>query len=117
MSIPAHEIDRKVITTLQPALPQVFGFSTRRLDQYAGYDWGQLTTVAWNTDPALMCLAHSKGARVVLNAGVGKAGWLTNATARAAWVSVSSCWEAANKAVLFTMVAGRRCLARACGKE
>ena len=125
---------------------QVFGFSVRQADQYAHYDWDQLTTVAWNTDPALMCMvrpahcyptlagprtnagrhslikhrlravhrqavtlpllvcfgrvsrtflgcitqAHSKGARVVLNAGVGDARWLTNDTARTQWVSAST---------------------------
>mmetsp|Transcript_9629 Transcript_9629/g.28999 ORF Transcript_9629/g.28999 Transcript_9629/m.28999 type:complete len:399 (+) Transcript_9629:234-1430(+) len=65
---------------------EVFGFSTRREGQYAGYDWDQLTTVAWNTDPSLMCIAHSHGARVVLNADVSTADWLTDADARAAWI-------------------------------
>ena len=37
---------------------QVFGFSVRQADQYAHYDWDQLTTVAWNTDPALMCMVR-----------------------------------------------------------
>jgi glutamine synthetase len=38
---------------------QVFGFSVRQADQYAHYDWDQLTTVAWNTDPALMCMVRT----------------------------------------------------------
>ena len=66
---------------------QVFGFSTRQEGQYHAYDWDQLTTVAWNTDPALMCLAHAHGARVVLNANVNNASWLTDSTARERWVS------------------------------
>lgn len=68
---------------------QVFGFSIRQNGQYNGYDWSQLTTVAWNKDPELMCTAHSHGARVVLNAEVGTADWLTDADARAGWVSVA----------------------------
>lgn len=36
-----------------------------------------------------MCTAHSHGARVVLNADVGTADWLTDADARAGWVSVA----------------------------
>ena len=32
------------------------------------YDWSQLTTVAWNDDPQLVCASHAAGARVVLSA-------------------------------------------------
>lgn len=66
--------------------PQVFGFALVRDDtNYNGYDWDQLTTLAWNDDPRLMCLAHAKGARVVLDGRSGTAN-LSNATARSEWV-------------------------------
>lgn len=45
---------------------QVFGFSVRQADQYAHYDWDQLTTVAWNTDPALMCMVRTARCHPIL---------------------------------------------------
>jgi len=53
---------------------------------FVKYDWDQLTTVAWSEDQDLMCLAHSKGARVVLNAYPGLRDALQNATSRMTWV-------------------------------
>ncbi|KAL4440207.1 hypothetical protein ABPG75_003208 [Micractinium tetrahymenae] len=52
------------------------------------YDWSQLTTVAWNDDPQLMCTAHAAGARVVLDGrGADSPVLYANATARAEWIS------------------------------
>ena len=72
----------------KPSAPrlQVVGFSIRRHGNYeAVYDFNYLTTVAWNTDPALVCIAHQHGARVILNAGINNLTAFTNATERAAW--------------------------------
>lgn len=66
---------------------QVFGFSIQRHDTYE-YDWSQLTTVAWNTDPQLLCTAHRHGARVVLNANVANTSFLANTTSRKLWVCI-----------------------------
>ncbi|KAF5828765.1 glycoside hydrolase superfamily [Dunaliella salina] len=33
------------------------------------YNWTRLTTVAWQDDPELVCMAHAHGVRVVANAG------------------------------------------------
>ncbi len=66
---------------------QVVGFSIRRHSNYeAVYDFSYLTTVAWNTDPALVCTAHQHGARVVLNAGIADLTAFTEATERAVWI-------------------------------
>jgi di-N-acetylchitobiase len=46
------------------------GFSYQQQHPYfRRYDWSQVTTVAWQMDPELLCLAHRHQARVVLNAG------------------------------------------------
>jgi hypothetical protein len=47
---------------------QVMGFSYHLLPYYQRYDWSQATTVAWRSDPELVCMAHKHGARAVLNA-------------------------------------------------
>ena len=63
--------------------PEFFGFSL--LEQnWRHYNFSTLTTVAWNTDPQLVCLAHAHKTRVVINA----AGAPVNGTAaqRKAWV-------------------------------
>ena len=66
---------------------QILGFSVRRHSNYqVAYDFGQLTTVAWNTDPALVCVAHQHGTRVVINAGIGDLRAFQEATERAAWI-------------------------------
>ena len=51
--------------------PEFFGFATvtGAASPWRYYDWDVVTTVAWNTDPQLMCYAHSRGVRVVLSAG------------------------------------------------
>ena len=51
------------------------------------YDWSQLTTVAWNEDPALLCTAHAAGARVVLDGRFDPAAVLGTAEHRSAWVA------------------------------
>jgi di-N-acetylchitobiase len=66
---------------------QIFGFSVRRQQDYeSSYDFSQLTTVAWNTDPSLVCAAHRHGARVVMNAEVQDLRLFEEAAARAAWI-------------------------------
>ena len=50
--------------------PEVFGFSVTSGTGWKGYHFDIITTIAWNEDPQLMCLAHSKGVRVVLNVRV-----------------------------------------------
>lgn len=65
---------------------EVFGFSFNGGKFFEhGYDWTQLTTIAWATDPQVMCKAHASGARVVLSAGFN-ATLLPNAIARSEWV-------------------------------
>lgn len=57
---------------------------------YRQWDWEQLTTVAWNTDPHLICLAHQHGARVVVKAELpANRTLLESAVYRAEWVSGS----------------------------
>lgn len=51
------------------------------------YDWSQLTTVAWNEDPALLCAAHAAGARVVLGGRFQPSTVLHSAEHRTAWVA------------------------------
>jgi di-N-acetylchitobiase len=66
---------------------EVFGFHYPDSGtNWKQYDWTQLTTVAWSKDQDLMCFAHSKGARVVLQASFD-ASILTNATARQQWIT------------------------------
>ncbi|KAI3428045.1 hypothetical protein D9Q98_006431 [Chlorella vulgaris] len=67
---------------------EVFGFSVSNDTSYDRYDWDQLTTVAWNEDPALMCAAHAAGARVVIDGrSANPVAVYGNRTARAAWVA------------------------------
>lgn len=40
---------------------EVFGFIAADKPDYANYDWNTLTTVAWNTDPQLVDIAHAHG--------------------------------------------------------
>lgn len=52
------------------------------------YDWNQLTTVAWNDDPRLMCTAHAAGARVVLDGrGANSPELYASPAARTAWIA------------------------------
>ena len=54
---------------------------------YDQWDWSQLSTVAWNTDPALICKAHQHGAKVVANAELPANRSLLESTSfRAGWV-------------------------------
>lgn len=43
--------------------------------------------MAWNEDPALLCVAHAAGARVVLDGHFDPHTVLGSATARTAWVA------------------------------
>ena len=40
---------------------EVFGFVGDGGAAHAGYDWSVVSTVAWGTDPTLMCEAHKHG--------------------------------------------------------
>ena len=48
---------------------EFFGFSLTSKNWKKGYDFSRLTTIAWNTDPELVCAAHAHKTRVVMNAG------------------------------------------------
>ena len=63
--------------------PEFFGFSLVE-ENWRQYNFSILTTVAWNTDPNLVCLAHAHKTRVVINAADAP----VNGTAaqRKAWV-------------------------------
>ena len=71
---------------------QVFGFSVKRdALMYDQWDWSQLSTVAWNTDPALICKAHQHGAKVVANAELPANRSLLESTSfRASWVRLAN---------------------------
>lgn len=70
-----------------PPLQSCFRHSGLCLYFPCRFDWSQLTTVAWNEDPALMCAAHAAGARVVLDGrGANPAAVYGNRTARRAWL-------------------------------
>lgn len=47
--------------------PEFFGFSLVE-QNWRHYNFSMLTTVAWNTNPELVCLAHAHKTRVVMNA-------------------------------------------------
>ena len=58
---------------------------------YDQWDWLQLSTVAWNTDPALICKAHHHGAKVVASAELPANRSLLESTSfRASWVCMAS---------------------------
>ena len=67
---------------------EVFGFTAGTMEQAKAMDWAQVTTVAWSTDPQMVCLAHKNNARLVARAPLGNITALgTDAAARAAWVA------------------------------
>eukprot|EP01060_Flectonema_neradi_P005074 TRINITY_DN1336_c1_g1_i1.p1 TRINITY_DN1336_c1_g1~~TRINITY_DN1336_c1_g1_i1.p1 ORF type:complete len:405 (+),score=93.68 TRINITY_DN1336_c1_g1_i1:57-1217(+) len=68
---------------------EVFGFLKKGAgnDTYLNLDWSQVTTVAWTTDPQLVCLAHSHNVRVVGSTPRFGLGLGSNATALAAWTA------------------------------
>eukprot|EP00039_Didymoeca_costata_P000008 m.43756 g.43756 ORF g.43756 m.43756 type:complete len:377 (-) comp10005_c0_seq1:47-1177(-) len=43
---------------------EIFGFANGR--SYTNWDWSVVSTVAWATEPELICEAHKHGARVVM---------------------------------------------------
>lgn len=58
---------------------EIFGFTVSATSR----DWSRITTIAWPTDPMLVCEAHAHGVRVVMNASPPIT---ANMTARAAFV-------------------------------
>lgn len=71
---------------------EVLGFMIRT-DNWRGYNWSEMTTLAIFTTfddqelRELMCFAHSKKVRLVLNSGQFNLSDLGNVSARAAWIS------------------------------
>ncbi|GAX78080.1 hypothetical protein CEUSTIGMA_g5522.t1 [Chlamydomonas eustigma] len=66
---------------------EVFGFlPPNPRKSWESFDFSQLSTIAWTTDPALMCYAHSMGARVTADGRQGLAEVLTDASKRSQWV-------------------------------
>eukprot|EP01026_Neomeris_dumetosa_P080747 TRINITY_DN8984_c0_g1_i4.p1 TRINITY_DN8984_c0_g1~~TRINITY_DN8984_c0_g1_i4.p1 ORF type:complete len:270 (+),score=19.00 TRINITY_DN8984_c0_g1_i4:1-810(+) len=71
---------------------EVFGFAESFGQNYKYYDWSQLTTIAWRTDPEFVCYAHERGARAVFLAQSRIGGRdfdveeLNNSTWRAEWI-------------------------------
>ena len=43
---------------------EVFGFGAGTNSTWSHIDWEQVTTIAWSTDPQLVCLAHKHEARL-----------------------------------------------------
>ena len=43
---------------------EVFGFGAGLNTTWTNIDWQQVTTIAWSTDPQLVCLAHTHQARL-----------------------------------------------------
>lgn len=75
---------------------EVFAFHVATAgDVWQGYDWGQVTTVAvfGTLDPALLCAAHERGARVVMGVSFPN-DQLPNATAVGAWVAAQAAFMA-----------------------
>ena len=62
---------------------EVYGFGG---GDGSGLDFTRVTTVAWASDPKLMCAAHKAGARVVMSAPGPEKAFTSNASARAEWV-------------------------------
>eukprot|EP01062_Namystynia_karyoxenos_P031007 TRINITY_DN23034_c0_g1_i1.p1 TRINITY_DN23034_c0_g1~~TRINITY_DN23034_c0_g1_i1.p1 ORF type:complete len:386 (+),score=127.67 TRINITY_DN23034_c0_g1_i1:73-1158(+) len=69
-----------------PERREVFGFSVG--GNWSNYDLTRVTTIAWRSDPDLVCAAHRAGVRVLLQAKppISDA-WLANASARSEWVA------------------------------
>jgi len=94
---------------------EVFAFSIASDDRWKRYDWDlvrrmrrwkscheeraasrangrvsawQLTTVAWNTDPEMLCHAHDKGVLVVVKHNFDAVDQLCDLNARREWVQV-----------------------------
>ncbi|KAI9905371.1 hypothetical protein PsorP6_013607 [Peronosclerospora sorghi] len=68
---------------------EIFAFSVAKDDRWKHYDWDQLTTVAWNEDKQLLCHAHSKGVKVVVQHNFDDIDLLCNGTARRDWIKAS----------------------------
>ena len=43
---------------------EVFGFNAGTNTTWSSIDWQQVTTIAWSTDPQLVCLAHKHQVRL-----------------------------------------------------
>lgn len=65
---------------------EIFGFVGGNGSQI---DLTRITTIAWASDPKLMCAAHKAGARVVLAAPGPEKVFGANATVRQAWVAAA----------------------------
>jgi len=73
------------ITSSKPVMErEIYGFGG---GDGSSIDFSRVTTVAWASDPKLMCAAHAAGRRVVMAAPQPEKVFTDNATARAEWVS------------------------------
>lgn len=63
---------------------EVFGFTAG--PAWKKMDWSQVTTVAWSTDPELVCTAHKSGARLIAAAPLRNLTALADSAARKTWV-------------------------------
>lgn len=70
------------------ASKEVFAFSTFPHVYYPSYDWTLVSTVAvfGEVDPALVCFAHARGARVVVGASIANS-LIGNTTAEEEWIA------------------------------
>lgn len=64
---------------------EVFGFGQ---GDYLFYDWDVVTTIAWVTDPQVMCKAHAENTRVI-GAAPGGMPFSPDAAVRAAWIQAA----------------------------
>jgi hypothetical protein len=67
----------------------VYVFHTKGNSSWRSYDWSQITTICvfGPVDPALLCHAHSVGARLTLGASGPPTGKWNDTTAVATWVA------------------------------
>lgn len=65
---------------------EVFGFAGGTGGDWETFDWSTVTTVAWGSDPQLMCHAHAHGARIISAppAGMPLTG---DSSVRAKWIA------------------------------
>ena len=67
---------------------EVFGFTAGNNETWQSMDWTQVTTIAWSTEPELVCIAHKHNARLVAAAPLLNITELgLDASKRAKWVT------------------------------
>ena len=61
----ATNISHVCVDILCGGCVQVFGFTAGGPSTWTFMDWTQVTTIAWSTEPELVCLAHKHDARLI----------------------------------------------------